>query len=107
VAYYDDVSISLNTGAGDCPNTTTGCFAETVSGTNAGAATFTTTYHSPDGQITTPAAAAVAPTNATFHRRWIIEANTPINGVQRVTVQVTPNDTSLHLPPFQMSMVRP
>jgi type II secretory pathway pseudopilin PulG len=107
VAYYDDVSIALSTGAGDCPNATTGCFAETVSGLNAGATTYTTTYHSPDGRITTPAPSNVAPTNKSFHRRWIIEGNTPVNGVRRMTVQVLPNDTSLRIVAFQMSLVRP
>jgi hypothetical protein len=52
----------------------------------------------------------------TFHRRWIIEANTPVAGVssicmsgtRRVTVLVTLMDQSVKPPvTFQMSMVRP
>ena len=46
-----------------------------------------------------------APSNATFHRRWVIEANTPANGMRRLTVLVSgkgqPNVN------FQMSVVRP
>ena len=45
----------------------------------------------------------------TFHRRWIIEADTPVTGVRRVTVLVTLNATNVqpNNAQFQMSMVRP
>jgi hypothetical protein len=52
----------------------------------------------------------------TFHRRWIIEANTPVAGdssiclpgTRRVTVLVTLMDLTVQPPvTFQMSMVRP
>ncbi len=75
VAYYDNVSISLSDSASDCPNPTAGCFSETVSGLSGGSTVYSTTYHSPDGQIVTPTASTTAPTNVTFHRRWIIEGN--------------------------------
>jgi len=110
VAYYDNVSISLSTSTSDCPNPTAGCFSETVSGVSGGNNSYTTTYHSPDGQIVTPASSTTAPTNITFHRRWIIEgnANAPVTGTRRVTVLVTLQDATVQpAVKFQMSSVRP
>jgi len=113
VAYYDNVSISLSTATSDCPNPTAGCFSETVSSLSSGSPVYTTTYHSPDGQIVTPPATSVAPTNITFHRRWLIEAglgdgNTPVTGTRRVTVLVTLLDNTVQpTVTFQMSLVRP
>lgn len=107
-AYNDNVNISLSTSSSACPNPTAGCFSETVSGVTGGNDTYTTTYHSPDGQIITPAASTTAPSNVTFHRRWIIEANQPVTGTRRVTVLVTLLDTSVQpTVTFQMSLVRP
>src|SRR5208283_2065964 len=65
VAYYDNVSVSLSTSTSDCPDPTAGCFSETVSGLSGGNDVYTTTYHSPDGQIVTPTATTTAPTNVT------------------------------------------
>ncbi len=108
VSYFDDISITLQDGAAGCPDATAGCFAETVSGQNAGATEYTTTYHSPGGHITTSAPTATAPVNMTFHRRWLIEADTPVAGVRRVTVRVTLLDLSSQPGVnFQMSVVRP
>lgn len=106
VPYYDDVSLTLTNNTGDCPNSSTGCFAETVSKDNGGTVYYTT-YHSPDGQIST-----VGPSNnspaTTFHRRWIIEANQPVNGTRRITVLVTLMDQTIRPGAvFQMSIVRP
>ena len=107
VAYYDDVTLTLTNGNGDCPNSTTGCFAETVSSVNNGNAQYTTTYHSPDGVIGTAPPSGTAPPT-TFHRRWVIEGNQPVNGVRRVTVLVTlMNQTIRPGAVFQMSIVRP
>jgi len=107
VAYYDDVTLTLTNGNGDCPNPSTGCFAETVSSVNAGNTQYTTTYHSPDGVIGTAPPSGTAPPT-TFHRRWVIEANQPVNGVRRVTVLVTLMDQTIHPGAvFQMSIVRP
>lgn len=102
VNYFDDVSIG----------TASGGITETISGDNgAGGTTYTTVVHSPDGTITSTTAAAapaIAPTTLIFHRRWLIEKDTPVIGVRRVTVLVT-----LTNPPltrnlsFQMSTVRP
>jgi len=107
VNYYDDVSIDLTNGTGNCANPTYGCLAETVSSVVAGVTKYTTTYHSPDGQILTTTT-TTAPTLSTFHRRWIIEANQPVAGVRRVTVLVTCQDPTVRpAVTFQMSMVRP
>jgi len=112
VNYYDDVCMAT-VNSTDCPNTTYGCFSETVSTPSSGTTIYTTT-HAPDGTInvTTP------PTmpSPTFRRRWIIEADSPVAGVsaiclsgtRRVTVLVTLMDKTVQPPvSFQMSMVRP
>jgi prepilin-type N-terminal cleavage/methylation domain-containing protein len=118
VNYYDDVSLALNSNS-DCPGTSAGCFAETVSTISGGNTQYTTTYHSPDGTITSTTS-STAP-YSTFHRRWIIESNPVINGIvpacpasgpatclRRVTVLVTLLDQSVQTPvTFQMSVVRP
>ena len=107
IAYYDDVSLTLNNNGTDCPNSSAGCFAETISSVNNGTTTYTTTYHSPDGQISS-GTSNNAPSIATFHRRWIIEADQPVVGTRRLTVLVTL--TSQAIRPgavFQMSLVRP
>jgi len=112
VNYYDDVSLALNSGS-DCPGATAGCFSETVSSISAGNTVYTTTYHSPDGTITTPAASSTPPSTSTFHRRWVIESNptiggSAVSGVRRVTVLVTLLDQSVSpAVTFQMSVVRP
>jgi prepilin-type N-terminal cleavage/methylation domain-containing protein len=97
VNYFDDVTLANVNGA----------VSETVSSTGAGGTVYTTTTHAPDGSIqisTSP----TPPASATFHRRWIIEANSPVNGVRRVTVLVTLLDSSVKPPvTFQMSLVRP
>jgi prepilin-type N-terminal cleavage/methylation domain-containing protein len=114
VSYYDDVNIAL-TGNGtgtNCPGATSGCLAETVSSVNNGSTVYTTTYHTPDGEInvnTSP----TPPTTTIFHRRWLIEADPTVNGsnvtgVRRVTVLVTLMDNSIQPGvTFQMSTVRP
>ncbi len=108
VNYFDDVSISLTNASGNCGNSTWGCFAETVSSVSGGNTVYTTTYHSPDGQISTTPPSPTPPTSSTFHRRWIIEANSPVAGTRRVTVLVTLEDLSVQVPvTFQMSLVRP
>jgi Tfp pilus assembly protein PilV len=108
VNYYDDVSISLTNSSGNCGSSTSGCLAETVSSVSGGSTVYTTTYHSPDGQINTTAPSATPPTSSTFHRRWVIEGNSPVAGTRRVTVLVTLLDQSVQPPvTFQMSLVRP
>ena len=106
--YDDDVDISFGNSSSDCPSTG-GCFAETISAVSNGTTQYTTTYHSPDGHITTPAATSTPSTQQmTFHRRWLIEGDTPVTGVRRVTVIVTlSNKTVTPTVTFQMSSVRP
>ena len=107
VSYDDDVSINLGNATGDCPNAG-GCFSETVSSVGSSGTQYVTTYHSPDGRITTSAPTTTVPGNMTFHRRWYIEANTPVSGVRRVTVLVTlSNNTVQPAVKFQMTSVRP
>ena len=113
VNYYDDICMAT-VNSTDCPNTTYGCFSETVSSPGSGSTVYTTTTHAPDGTITVTNPTTM-PT-PTFHRRWIIEANTPVAGdssiclpgTRRVTVLVTLMDLTVQPPvTFQMSMVRP
>jgi prepilin-type N-terminal cleavage/methylation domain-containing protein len=114
VSYYDDVNIALTAnGTGtNCPGGTSGCLAETVSSASSGSTVYTTTYHTPDGQINV-STSSTPETTTTFHRRWVIEANPTIGGgavigVRRVTVLVTLMDLSVQPPvTFQMSLVRP
>jgi len=109
VAYYDDVNINYAaSGSSDCNSSTGGCLAETVTSQTGGTTQYTTTYHSPDGQVTY-SGGTTAPANMTFHRRWIIEANSPVTGVRRVTVLVSMNNVNIQPSnaTFQMSMVRP
>lgn len=108
VAYYDSVNISLSESNSDCPNGTAGCFAETVTSLNNGATSYTTTYHSADGQVT-DVTSTTPPPNMTFQRNWIIEGNMPVTGTKRITVLVTLVDTNAKpmQVTFQMSTVRP
>lgn len=107
IPYDDDVDISFGTGGGDCPNAG-GCFAETVSSVVSGNTEYTTTYHSPDGQITTVTSTTASSQKMTFHRRWLIEGDTPVTGVRRVTVEVSLVNNTVNPPvTFQMSAVRP
>jgi len=113
VNYYDDICMAT-VNSTDCPNTTYGCFSETVSSPGSGSTVYTTTTHAPDGTITVTNPTTMP--SPTFHRRWIIEANTPVagdssiclSGTRRVTVLVTLMDLTVQPPvTFQMSMVRP
>jgi prepilin-type N-terminal cleavage/methylation domain-containing protein len=107
-AYDDDVDISFGNSSTDCPSTG-GCFAETISAVSNGVTTYSTTYHSPDGHISTPASTTTASNQQmTFHRRWLVEGDTPVTGVRRVTVIVSlSNKTVTPTVTFQMSAVRP
>jgi hypothetical protein len=119
VSYFDDVSLDIVDGS-NCANPGAGCFAETTSTVINGTTTYFTTFHSPDGQIAPPAVNGTTspPTYTSFHRVWLIEANTPtsvtssagiyIPGTRRVTVLVTLLDQSVQPGvSYQMSMVRP
>jgi len=107
VAYYDDVDISFGTGGGDCPSQG-GCFSETVSSVANNTTQYSTIYHSPDGRITGVISTSQPTQTMTFHRQWLIEANTPVTGVRRITVYVTLTNNTVKPPvTFQMSAVRP
>jgi Tfp pilus assembly protein PilV len=102
VNYYDDVELSA-TGGG---------VTETLSGDDgSGGTTYTTTVHQPDGTITstTSSSAPTPPLNSLrYHRRWVIEKDSPVVGVRRITVLVQlTNPPVTHAVTFQMSMVRP
>jgi len=107
VSYYDDVYPNLADGASTCPDGSAGCFAETVKSVAGGSTTYNTTVHSPSGTVQSTSS-TTAPTGMSFHRRWVIEPNSPANGVRRVTVLVTLLNTAVRPPvTFQMSIVRP
>jgi prepilin-type N-terminal cleavage/methylation domain-containing protein len=107
VSYYDDIYPNLADGSSSCPDGTAGCFAETVASVAGGTTTYTTTTYSPKGTLNTSNGSSL-PAGAHFHRRWIIEGNSPANGVRRITVLT--NLTNSAVTPavnFQMSIVRP
>ncbi|HXB20415.1 MAG TPA: prepilin-type N-terminal cleavage/methylation domain-containing protein [Candidatus Solibacter sp.] len=107
--YFDQIQASAGQDAsasGDIVETSTGIDPVTA------AANYTITKHSPNGTassktiVGTPPAAT--PDMAVFNRRWLIEANTPVNGVRRITVLVTlTTATQGQQATFQMSTVRP
>lgn len=98
INYYDDVQISAIGGS----------IAETTSDSSGN---YNTVVQQPDGTITsTSSAAAPAPPaeSLLFHRRWVIEKDTPITGVRRVTVFVQLLNPPVTKPiTFQISTVRP
>ncbi len=102
VDYFDTVQIS--SGAGKI---------EEVTSTNPGGVlTYTTITHNPDGTVATPVPSTTAPTPPAdalvFKRRWIIEKDTPVAKVFRITVLVTlTNGTRTQTTTFQSSIVRP
>lgn len=98
VNYYDFISLGADQGT----------YSETLSGLDPGGKTlYTTTSHAPNGQITITTSAN-APALIAFKRRWVIEKDTPIAAVRRITVLVTSQDPTVRPPvTFQMSMVRP
>ncbi len=114
VSYADDVSIDFTTANGSCGSANNGCFSETVSCISGGTPSFCTTYHSPAGVIpgnpdgsSNPTVSATKPGNMVFHRMWLIEGNTPVTGVRRITVLVTLLDQTVKPGvSVQMSMVR-
>lgn len=108
VYYYDNVNIDVTDASLDCNSGSSGCFAETTEYMVSGVTNYSTTYHSPNGSIG-PVQSTTPPSNMTFHRRWLIEANTPQVGMRRVTVAVALQDKSVSpgVVNFQMSEVRP
>jgi Tfp pilus assembly protein PilV len=100
VNYYDDIVISDSGGK----------LSETVSGVDeSGHTTYTTTSHDPKRGIVDTTTTTTAPTGlATFKRRWLIESDTPLAGVRRITVQVALQSPGVNPPVIHsMSLVRP
>lgn len=103
VDYYDQMDISNGNGAITELLTTVD---------SAGQVVYETIVHNPDGTVTetnstTPPAAPTGTSDTLgFHRRWVIENDTPIVGVKRITVSVTVL-TQPPVPAFQMSTIRP
>jgi prepilin-type N-terminal cleavage/methylation domain-containing protein len=98
ISYFDDVTMGATDGA----------FSETISGISGGNPVYITTVHAADGSITISTSSTPPSASATFHRRWVIEGNSPTTGVRRVTVLVTLLDSTVQPPvTFQMSTVRP
>ncbi|HEY6248637.1 MAG TPA: prepilin-type N-terminal cleavage/methylation domain-containing protein [Candidatus Angelobacter sp.] len=103
VDYFDQVQIS----------TSNGLSTEITTGKSGGVNGYWTINHSPNGQASSKFTAGnpPAPTGdmLVFKRRWLIEQNTPVNGVRRITALVTLQTPSAGAAAgsFQTSMVRP
>lgn len=102
VGYYDEVILS----------TAGGAVTETrTSLDSSGNLQYTTTTHTADGVVTTGSPSSVSPSTSgasSFKRRWIIEKDQPVAGVNRITVLVTLMNQPAGPPvSFQLSMVRP
>jgi len=103
VDYFDQVQISTNNGVS----------TEVTTGKSGGINGYWTMSHSPNGQASSQFVGGNPPTPTgdmlVFKRRWLIEQNTPVNGVRRITVLVTLQTPSAGAAAgsFQTSMVRP
>jgi len=101
VDYYDSIMVSSGNGA----------IAETQVGKDgSGNTVYSTITHQPDGlaAVTTTSTAPVpSPDLMTFRRRWVIEKDTPVVGVRRITVAVSLTSPAGPGVNFLMSMVRP
>jgi type IV pilus modification protein PilV len=107
INYYDNVYIS-NTNVSSTDET--GAVSETVFGMVNGTETYTTLTHNPNGTIgssSSTTAPSAIPNSISFHRRWVIERDQPVSGVERVTVLVTLTNQYVQPPvSYQMSMIR-
>jgi Tfp pilus assembly protein PilV len=107
--YSDKIQVSAGQDAsasGDIVETSTGIDPATS------AANYTITQHSPSGTATSVTVVGTPPAATSdmvvFDRRWLIEANTPVTGVRRITVLVTlTTAVKGQQATFQMSTVRP
>jgi len=101
VGYYDNILLSSDNGS----------VSEVSGSTSSGSTVYTTIAQTPTGepppyplpQSSTPP--TVSGDSLQFHRRWLIEANTPVNRVNRFTVLVTLQNSN-PVVSFQMTMVR-
>jgi prepilin-type N-terminal cleavage/methylation domain-containing protein len=105
VDYYDTVTLNNSSGAlNETYEILSGSTVEYVTQTFTadGLWHWNTTYGYPSAPTTT------APSGETFNRQWLIEANTPVTGLTRITVLVILMDNTVQPPvTFQMSTVRP
>ena len=101
VPYFDEVYF----------NPALGGMEETIGEDNNGTTQYYTTTSSSGGQITTSAATSNGPSTAgqiAYKRRWVVEQDQPVNGVKRITVLVSLENTMIEPPvSFQMTTVRP
>jgi Tfp pilus assembly protein PilV len=99
IPYYDEVYFSPSNGA----------MEETMGIATSGTTQYQTTTYTPNGQMTTTAATASGPSTSgqiAYKRRWLIEQDTPITGVRRITVLVTLENQMVQPPvSIQMSTV--
>lgn len=98
INFFDNISFSMDSGT----------FSETVSSLDAdGNSVYTTIVHSADGTVTTTNS-ATPPARTNFKRRWLIEQDTPVVGVSRVTVRVEFLDQTIRPPvTYEIATVRP
>jgi prepilin-type N-terminal cleavage/methylation domain-containing protein len=100
VAYFDRVVMSSGNGT----------LSQTIRAEDSSGTVYKTLTHTPNGQVT-PTQSATPPANTVdmmiFNRRWLIEKDTPITGVRRVTVRVSLTSPVGPAVDFQMSAVRP
>ena len=98
INYYDDVEISA----------VGGTITETSTDSSGN---YNTVVQQPDGTIASTSSAtkpAPPPETLQFHRRWIIEKDSPVAGIRRVTVFVQLiNPPVTKIVSFQISTVRP
>jgi Tfp pilus assembly protein PilV len=106
VDYFDQVLVS----SGGTGGQNDGLIAETTTGKDAtGNTTYTTITQTPNGEVksTTSTTPPSLVGTMTYNRRWLIEKDTPVVGVNRITVLVTlQNVPAVSAVKFQMSMVR-
>lgn len=103
VDYFDQVQMSTDNGNS----------VEITTGTCNGQAGYTTITHSPNGQASSQCSVGSPPTPTPdmliFQRRWVIEANEPVSGVRRITVNVSLLSPTVLIgeASFQSTLVRP
>jgi prepilin-type N-terminal cleavage/methylation domain-containing protein len=113
--YFDEVLLSSGAGSSSAGSgsmfTSAGYVSEVISSVSGGTTIYTTISQTPTGvppPYPLPTSTTLPTLNSDtlqFKRRWLIEANTPITGVNRFTVLVTLMNSNSAVS-FQASMVR-
>jgi prepilin-type N-terminal cleavage/methylation domain-containing protein len=109
IDYYDTVTLNNSS------TSSTGALNETYEILSGSTVEYVTQTFTPDGIWHWNTASGypsvpstTAPTGETFNRQWLIEANTPVAGLTRITVLVLLMDGTVQPPvTFQMTTVRP